>query len=508
MGHVRIRVLIARELLPDQQPVNNNDNDEQWHAIVHSESADATVRDVYEQVLEPLALPNDACVWDCTLYPPKEITDWLVLYNCKTGPRSKTLYDAKWFPSGMWQVLPKGKQPVHTQNYDDVQYNLPSALISTCAVQLVEQETRTRPSQVLQSVVERFPQEEDPDNALEIRRARRNEKEKKEKDRHDQLERQIHLLQSSSKPVSQQVKRMLIKSRCTGRCSLKMQDRIHLHVVIIRGNEETKQEYRYFSQQDTVARILQLVPIQLPLEAELLVGLPNNVFRRLPPTMRLYEAIASNYIHEVDSIVIRCFTPPEEEPTTSILETTCNVEMQDDNVVPSVATVQDESASSIQGLEAEMTVMDDAVDVDVCNQMSQAVAAMDDEATSSKSKKKASTSTSAKVRTMLIKSKAKGDAKRIPKMEHRFFLELVVIQTVHGKCVASASPIFLSKTDPVGRLLRDCVSVPSGLDAMILVPTEQGGFRKVPTDIILQDAETQGLFKSFDRIVVLLQKKS
>ena len=54
--------------------------------------------------------------------------------------------------------------------------------------------------------------------------------------------------------------------------------------------------------------------------------------------------------------------------------------------------------------------------------------------------------------TMLIKSKAKGDTKRISKIEQYFFLELIVIQTtVNGKCgVASASPIFLNKTDPVG----------------------------------------------------------
>jgi hypothetical protein len=507
MGHVRIRVLIARELLPDQHLFVNNDNDD-WHAVVHLESADATLRDVYEKVLEPLSLPNDACLWDCTLYPPEDITDWLSLYSEKTGPRSKTLYDAGWFPSGIWQMLPRGKQPVHSQNYDDVQYNIPSALISTSALQLVGQESAT-PSQVLQSAVERFPQEEDPDShdALEIRRLKRTERDKKEKERHAKLEEKIRILQSSSQPVSQQVRRMLIKSRCTDSGSLKVQDRVHLHVIIILGTEETRQEYRCFSKQDTVARILRLAPNLSPLEAELLVRLPNSGLRRLPVTMRLYEAIASNYIQEVDSVVIRCFTPPDEEPTAGILETECNTDMQENGEVPSVATVQVVSDSSIHGMEAEMAVIDNVVSVDICNQMTQAIAAMD-AAASSKSKKKAS-STREKVRTMLIKSKAKGDAKRIPKMDHRFFLELVVIQSVKedGKCVASAFPIFLSKTDPVGRLLRDCVSVPNGIDATLLVPTEQGGFHRVLTDISLQDAETRGLVKSFDRIVVLLQEK-
>jgi hypothetical protein len=136
--------------------------------------------------------------------------------------------------------------------------------------------------------------------------------------------------------------------------------------------------------------------------------------------------------------------------------------------------------------------------------MTNAIAAMD-EATSSTSKKKTS-STSHKVRTMLMKSKAKGDTKRVPKIDDRFFLELVVISFFEGECVASASFDFLAKIDPVGRLLRDCVSIPTGFEATVLVPTEKGGFRQVPDDISLQDAEKMGFFKSFDRAVVRIYK--
>jgi hypothetical protein len=505
MGDCRIRVLIARELLPGQP----SSTDGEWHATTYTDSADATVQDVWEVAVEPLfgqaSLTDHACLWDCTLHPPKDITEWLSSYNEKTGPKSKTLYDAGWYPSGTWQLLPRGKQPIYTQNYDDVQYNLPSALISTSAVRLVDNETMT-PSQVLQSVTTRCPKEEDSDDAakaLEIRRERQQEKEIREAERHARLEKRIRQLNSSDKPVATQVRRMLIKSRCTGSSHLKLHDRVYFHLVVV-VKEETLEDYHYFSQQDTVARVIAISKVKLPQEAELLVRY-NHGYRRLPVTMRLYEAIAEKYLEQVDSVVIRCFTPPEEEPTISILERAkleCDAEMEVN--VDQVVTSQDESVLSIKGLEARKTVMDDAASDDVCNQMTNAITAMD-EATSSKSKKKTS-STSHKVHTMLIKSKAKGDTKRVPKMADRFFLELVVISFFEGECIASASFVFLAKIDPVGRLLRDCVSIPVGFEATVLVPTEEGGFRQVPDDISLQDAENKGFFKSFDRVVVRIHK--
>jgi len=53
---------------------------------------------------------------------------------------------------------------------------------------------------------------------------------------------------------------------------------------------------------------------------------------------------------------------------------------------------------------------------------------------------------------MLMKSKAKGDPKRI-KMEERFFLELV---TVH-ESICETSLVYLGKKDTLNRILRDCV---------------------------------------------------
>lgn len=526
MGDCRIRILIAKNLLATTRNSAANNDDDEWHAKAHVASADATVRDVYNATLKPLwnqeTLPENVCLWDCTLYPPKDITEWLTQFGDTKGKKSKTLYDAGWFPSGTWQVLPRGMQPKKARNYDDVQYNLQSqsTLVSSSAVQIVGDETGMTPSQVLQSVTERFPEtneDEERKRALQARKQKRKETQAKEAKRHARLEEKIRQLGSAKKAnqaVSQQVRRMLIKSRCTGSSSLKMHDRVYLNIVLVQG-DDTKEEFRYFSQQDTVARIVAAVAnTSLPQEAELLVRHTSNggqsVYRRLPVTMRLYEAIAEKYLEEVDAVVIRCFTPPEEEPTTSITETEeeqSDTELQVDEVTDVVVDDENEKAASVSSAVSDAAMETDAPDDrDVYDRMFKAIVAMDN-AASAKSKKKAS-STSAKVRSMLMKSKAKGDKKRVPKMDDRFFLELVVVEDYTGQeCVASMSPVFLARSDPVERVWRDCVSVPSGCTAAIYVPMEQGGsFLPVPSDISLQDAEAKGFVRCFDRAVVRLFK--
>ena len=358
------------------------------------------------------------------------------------------------------------------------------------------------PSQVLQSVTERHPtnnEDTERQRALQVRHQRRREKQAREAARHATLEDRIRQLGSSkksNKAVSQQVRRMLIKSRCTGSSSLKMHDRVYLHIVIVQGDDDTKEDFRYFSQQDTVARVVSIVAkVPLPQEAELLIRKANDgseaVFRRLPLVMRLYEAMAEKYIEEVDSVVIRCYTPPQDEPTSSITDMEgqhSDTEMEVDNDTAVVESGEQKIASSGAVSDALEMV---SVDTDMYNRIAKAIAAMDDDA-SAKSKKKAS-STSAKVRAMLMKSKAKGDAKRVPKMDDRFFIELVVVNDSGGQCAASVSPVFLAKSDLVERILRDCVSIPSGYTATIFIPTEQGSFRILPNDMSLQEAEGKAL---------------
>ncbi len=509
--------------------------------ISHVAPADSTIRDIYNATLKPLwnqtALPQDVRLWDCTLHPPRDITSLLTQFAETTGPNSKTLYDAGWFPSGTWQVLPNNVQPKQSQNYDDVQYNLQDqpTLQSSLPVKLLGHDETIMPSQVLQSVTERFPavdREGELKQALQVRRQRRQERQAKEAARHARLEERIQALssnQGNKSNVSLQVKRMLIKSRCTGSSSLKMHDRVYLYIIVIQeGNDNvdaSRQEYRYFSQQDTVARILaSVVKTCLPREAELLIrrqstrtnGEENvTIYRKLPLTMRLYEAIAEKFIEPVDNVVIRCFTPPNEEPTTCITE---NVEEEDERSESEIKVSNDDSvgvqgkavvetAVSSEATEMETESNETSLDQSIANRMNEAIAAMD-EAASQKSKKKAST-TSEKVRTMLMKSKAKGDKKRTPKMDDRFFLELVVIEDYSGtSCSASVAPVFLAKSDAVKRILRDCVSIPDECTGTIYSISKEsnGGFCEVSGDLSLQDAEAKGFIQSFNRVVVRIYK--
>jgi hypothetical protein len=308
-----------------------------------------------------------------------------------------------------------------------------------------------------------------------------------------------------------------------------MHDRVYLHIIVIQeGNDNvdaSRQEYRYFSQQDTVARILaSVVKTCLPREAELLIrrqstrtnGEENvTIYRKLPLTMRLYEAIAEKFIEPVDNVVIRCFTPPNEEPTTCITE---NVEEEDERSESEMKVSNDDSvgvqgkavvetAVSSEATEMETESNETSLDQSIANRMNEAIAAMD-EAASQKSKKKAST-TSEKVRTMLMKSKAKGDKKRTPKMDDRFFLELVVIEDYSGtSCSASVAPVFLAKSDAVKRILRDCVSIPDECTGTIYSISKEsnGGFCEVSGDLSLQDAEAKGFIQSFNRVVVRIYK--
>ena len=58
------------------------------------------------------------------------------------------------------------------------------------------------------------------------------------------------------------------------------------------------------------------------------------VDRRLPLAMRLFQAMAEKCIKQVDFVVIRCCTPPKDEPTMSITDTegqTSRTEMEEDN---------------------------------------------------------------------------------------------------------------------------------------------------------------------------------
>jgi hypothetical protein len=533
MGGCRIRVLIAKELLPKQESLHH-DGANRTVSIVRMYTADTPVREVAEgtDLLWGLFSSNaDFELWDCTYHPPKNITAWPVeAYPDLMGPKCKTLHDAGCFPSGTWLALPKGVHPdqFSTKDYDDVQYNNNQKLTETqAAIPSNNKEaappvtfkdsalasSKPLPSQVMESVTKRF-EEEDEEDAAEQKKAkivRQQNKERKRKlqqERATKLDQRIQKLEEQSseknKKVSDQVRRMLVKSRATGNNNLKMQDRIYFQCLLDDGNEVIK-EYRYVSPQDTFAKIASSFPNSSGLtNSEVLVRQKSIEedspleYRRFPVAMRVYEAMSNKFLtDQVDTMIIRWYEDGDDA-TPSVLEK----EIDDSSVVVEDVEMKDAAdATQNPAVEIEAEALhheDTSMTEDVS--LTESIKAMDD-ANSKGKKPKKNSAAAMKVRNMQIKSKAKGDAKRIPKVENRFFLEVVMIRNTG---TATSSFQFLAKTDPIERLLQKVASKTPPSEWDFLVPTsESNKYETISnTSMALAEAEENGILKSFERIIL------
>jgi len=595
MGDCRVRVTISRSLFADAavgtaiaggdsgaSGRNNSARDDEFVVFTRVWASDTTVREVVEDetLLAPQGMgvtllsllrggddesttKRKAALWDCTVNPPKDVTDLpLVSFSDRQGVRSKTLSDAGWFPSASLRVLPLGRTPqiASMDQYDDYQYN--------CLDQAKSQPDRSRiqprvqlktengngneqqmllTSQVLKSASARFGEEDDAMRDVEAAAARRerimNKKvmQAKEESRLLKLDRRIRALEESSaknKTVSDQVQKMLIKSRAIGESRLKMQDRVYLRCIVDKG-ETTSEEYRYFSPQDTVGKILSAFSVPDGWQSELLIRRQQTEatselsYRRLPVLLRLYESMSEKFVSEFDKVVIRCYDP-------SVEEATMNVEAEEDkgsatssrDEHPAEPTVP-EASSPLPG-NTEMSDSDHPeglfVDATTSKRVFDSILALEGNSGATSKKKKKQTASAIKVHQMKMKSNSKGDAKRIKKVEDRFFVELIIVRddgVSEGSdsgtpTTASMSPIFVAKSDSFERLVRDCLPLPSSpagcSNYELLVPVStcdesdadesSPSFRKiVDTKMTLQKAETYGILRPFDRLIVRLFPK-
>mmetsp|Transcript_37948 Transcript_37948/g.92000 ORF Transcript_37948/g.92000 Transcript_37948/m.92000 type:complete len:516 (+) Transcript_37948:29-1576(+) len=512
MGDCRIRIVIAKDLIP------NIENDV---SISQMYTSDTTVREVVEGTKQLFSLYQTKLsfhLWDITLSPPKDITSWpLEEFSELQGPKSKTLHSAGWFPSGSLLVLPPNVKPTEYKaaEYIDSQYNKQEALApmdtdSKPVIKFKDESlanSKPLPSQVMESAVKRFGNEHEAQDASDAQSLRRQNQEARkvlEKERAAKLDQRIMKLEESSseknKKVSDQVRLMLIKSRATGMKSLKQRDRLYFECMVDTNGELTK-EYRFFSPQDTFAKIAS--SFSAPTRAELrnneVIVKRGDVYLRFPVSMRVYEAIADGHLSDkLNIIVIRWFSD-DEDPSPIIAS-------KDDETEP--MQISDTNASDTnQTPTGEASTEEDPV-----NQISQS-GTIEDEAlgkllqdldvTLSKGKKpKKSSAAAMKVRCMQIKSKAKGDAKRVPKMEDRFFLEVV---TVSKAGEAKSSYCFLSRKDKVERLLQVVATPTSNLTELeFFVATEKANEFTIidDTSIELNGAEQRQLLKGFDRIIL------
>ena len=545
MGDCRIYFHISACLIT--APASHDSNS--LVKLVQCVSADTTVREVLEStrigvgdgsnikdttaLLSLLTTGDGSTLWDCTLYPPRNITDWPIdTFSEISGLKSKTLYDAGWFPSGRLYLLAAGVdldqimlQSSH-EKYEDSQFNKIQAVSSSnnhqATVQLVEQsslaETLPLPSQVLHAVTTRFDHDDasnETDQAIVAaklqQRKNRLEIEAKEQARNQKLAERIQRLeqmQSSSnknKAVSEQVQRMLIKSRATGRKELKQQDRIYFRYVVIDAQDETfvKEEYRYISSQDTAGRIAASFEVPTGKLSELLVRrnsrlsaetTPSIEYKRLPTLMRMYEALSSMVLSEFDQIIVRIYDPQIDSPTPPVTaeDETTAMDVEEFQVEPSPSDDLLKESGPASSLHQNW----EPAAGSAYDRLFEQLQSLD------KKGPKKTSAAAIKVRQMQMKSKSKGDEKRI-KMEERFFLELVTAVDDGKNTQVTVAPVFLGKSDSIERLLTDCASAPSGSGWYHEFLVAGDGLRRITDPSMrLSEAQALGVLQCFDRIVL------
>ncbi len=519
-------------------------------------------------------------LWDCTLNPPRDITSWPVQdYPDLQGAKSKTLHAAGLYPSGTWMVIPKGTAPNTFSEYDsnkyvDVQYNSShgnknDTSDTTKRVQFNDptlninssKNTIPLPSQVMETVSNRFAAEEREEEMRRMETSeasvtglRRKTIAQKEVERAAKLDQRIAMLEEQSngkkskkkKKVSDQVLRMLVKSRATGDKNLKDRDRLYFQCLILVDdttdtNESTadansSKEYRYFSPQDTFAKIANSFSNSRPNEnkelfSEILcrrsagqtedASTASSLYGRFSVTMRIYEAQSEGYLSLSESIsnyfddmlIIRWYK--DREDATPLIKDLATLSMnlsnetidmdtsenKDDVVLEDAATATPASTPMAvdEKTEAENNETDTSTTFED-PQLTVVIREMDvTDKTGPKNGMSAKKSAAAlKVRQMKMKSKAQGNKKL--KMEDRVFLEIVWISETGKKPICE--PHFLSKNDPIERILK-CVGNGAANDWEFLVAQEDSRYRRIATtSILLKEADEQEILKSFDRIIL------
>eukprot|EP00980_Cylindrotheca_fusiformis_P006705 scaffold1398_cov116-Cylindrotheca_fusiformis.AAC.22 len=516
MGDCLIRIVVSKQLVP---------TGEKDVSISRVYSSDTTIREVVEEADVLFQLYNSKApfrLWDTTFSPPKDITSWPVKeFPDIQGQKSKTLHSAGFFPSGSWLALPPSVKPHEFKQteYDDSQYNQREAIAGEQATgrrsvefkDVALASSKPLPSQVMQSVVTRFDNDDVPINAEkahELRRENHANRRKLEQERAAKLDQRIQNLEEKSneknKKVSEQVRRMLIKSRATGAKSLKQQDRLYFECLVDNGTDDLSKEYRFFSPQDTFAKIaMSFAPLkQSALKNEEILVKIDQMYQRFPAAMRVHEAISHGLLSsQINTIVIRWYgddeTPTETVKLNSNNEPSADREGEDpptdESKMEGATTLNTDSTSP-----ANRTVRDDHV-------LGELIQKVDSKENSGKKPKKKSAA-ALKVRNMQIKSKAKGDVKRIPKVDDRFFLEVILVSKSNE---ADLRTCFLAKKDPVERLLSVVADGTSNVSEWeFMVPTDDQYKFNIIADISisLREAEERQILKNFGRII-LCQKR-
>ena len=468
-------------------------------------ASDNTVREllltakINDKTVFQLISESKACLWDCTVYPPVDIT--------KQFDATPTLFTAGWFPSARLQLLPVGKAPIRASSgaYDDEPDTLLHAYKDIQYVSRSGQllSSQDRPSQLLQSAIDSStPVAEDAIIlARQIRNENRQKSVQKQKERLQRLQDNIQKLEQKSGKTSAQVRMMLIKSRASGRTNLI--DRIHFKSYVTIDDDMTQcggEDYRFFSPQDTTGKVVEsFAQNRGARRGELLVATSSGAYLRLPVLMRLYEAKEAGYIEDFMTVVVRFYDTDTCIETPSIEEVdrpSSGYEEQVVDVAP-IAAVEvssvDKDVSTNEGSSPKFSLF--------LSDLIETLAVLDSK--SKKGSSKPGNTTVKKVKQMQMKAKAKGDGKRV-KLPDRMYFDLVV--ATKDCRIQKVEPVFMAQNDPLSRILRDHVGAAGSL--LIQRDSDGGSCFDIIDDtaLNLKEATRKGILTSFGRVIVYLSE--
>jgi hypothetical protein len=372
-------------------------------------------------------------LYDCTLYPPKDFSEQVQEYSEASGPKAITIEALGWFPSAKLVIFRENDKEareylhssIHTD--EDFEYNTPSSHVLHHETNAANA-SKPKPSEIFQAVEKRFTASEDIEGFENVTKVKKQTEEERRAKIHERLKR-LELIKKQNK-VSNQVKKMLIKSGAIGDKKIRMEDRFYLEIILLDERfpytDDDKSEYHFFSRSGTIGHVIASRTNGLDLTrnhmAELLVALddPNNetVLRRLPTTMPLYDAIHKDILNEFDQVVVRIYDSTESTATDKI-----EIHSSDHGKIINECSEKNSDGS----MSKEQQILKAVRDLD-SNTKSNAV--------------------SLKVHQLLVKGKSKGDKKI--KNDDRFYFEKILIQDLKFK--AKSEFVFVDRGQNIANI--------------------------------------------------------
>ena len=524
MGDSRIRVDIHMSICDESKQATSFD---EFHTQIILLPADSSLRDLIGEIEKVVgkeggALHNSLIsglivLLDCTFHPPKDLL-YDASNNQRQGFHSVTLQSLGWFPSGTLSIFP-------AQYGETREFFMTSALTNSelgtfqdaqriTTERLITQDKThvLPPSQVLAAVEKRFDNNQDdqvrakrvPSLAIKTRQ--------RELERCAKLDVILHKLNSCNSTndkqarITSQVRQMLIKSRSKGEPRLDLEDRFYLHVAVVTEEQQSTLEHKYFSRVATIGKVtMSCVSSTKADMQEFLVKRSDNEdqsrYWRLPNTLPLHEAEKLGFLRQFEQVIVRNIGANSEsiELTPSILD---RMVSHHDHDAGQIIEHESEPAKKAQICNTNLHNENGPSEADLKKGALIRNAIEEYLSLQSNSNKKVKPSkTSDKVRQMLIKSKAKGDSKRVA-MPDRFFLEVICMKD--SESVLSSSHHFFSLSKDSILSVRDACCPNTDVD--VLVRREAGNdaiYESIPLCATLKVITESQQLNNFDQIILM-----